>query len=183
MRLLASLKKGRICMYKWKIILAATVGMSAWGILRDAQVRNLTEELAKAKLENTILVQEISEKDALISSLEAGYSAELPIELQFQVAAQVYDIDWKLVYSIAAHETGWFKSRLFTQQNNPGGIKAGDGWASYDSSIQGIFEMTRLLKKSYIDKGYDTLEKMEPKYCPDGSSWAKKVSAIMSSLE
>ena len=166
-----------------KLLLSGVILLSAFSIGQNKQIKSLQNEnnmLDSAKME---LQTEIAEQAQEIEVLTAGYYADLPIEMQFKIAAQAYEVDWKLTYSIAAHETGWFTSRLYLQQNNPGGIKAGSGWAEYANSFQGILEMTRLIKKSYIDKGLDTPQKMESKYCPDGSSWAAKVTKIMSGLE
>ena len=133
---------------------------------------------------NNQLVVDIAEKDVLIEDLSSIDFTKFPIKDQFKLAAQVYETDWILIYSIAAHETGWFKSNLFLNNNNPGGIKAGSsGWAKYDNTFQGICEMTRLIKKSYIDQGLTTPEKMELKYCPDGSAWAKNVNKIISEVK
>ena len=162
------------------VIYGSCLGMVAATSTVAVAQSNRIYELKQEKAE---LIQVNLEQENLITELSNFNLAELPIEDQFKVAAQIYETDWTLIYAIAAHETGWFSSRLFKQQNNPGGIKAGSGWASYDNSFQGICEMTRLIKKSYIDKGLTTPEKMESKYCPDGSAWAKRVNSIMSELK
>ena len=115
------------------------------------------------------------------ASLQGNYK-DLPIVEQFKLAGQVYDTDYRMIYAIACHETGNFTSNLFLNKNNPGGIKGGDGWMSFPSRLEGIMEMTRMIKRNYINRGYDTLEKMEPIYCPDGSNWAEKVNSYMTSL-
>lgn len=166
-----------------KLLLAAIIGLSAVSIGQNKQIKSLQNENNMLETAKITLSEQISLQEKEINTLTAGYYAELPIDMQFKIAAQVYETDWKMIYAIAIHETGNFTSRLYREQNNPGGIKSGSGWANYDNSFQGILEMTRLIKKSYIDKGLDTLQKMESKYCPDGSSWAAKVSKIMSGLE
>lgn len=105
---------------------------------------------------------------------------ELSIEEMFKVAANVYDLDFNLVYAIARLETGHFTSNLWLNNNNPGGIKANNGWASYSSRFVGIMEMCRLLRYSYIDQGLTTPEAIGSKYCPDPSEgWAAKVNQLM----
>lgn len=100
----------------------------------------------------------------------------------FQIAAEVYQIDFNLIYAIAKHETGHFKSKLFIENNNPGGIKdfySESGWAKYDSEFEGIMEMARLLRNNYYDYGLNTLEKIGTKYCPNNPEWAKEVGSLI----
>lgn len=126
------------------------------------------------------------EKDVLIAQniqltmqVEELADQEFSLKEKFKIAAEVYSIDEKMLYAIAKLETGNFTSSLFKNNNNPGGIKSGSGWAKYDTEFQGIMEMARLLKKNYIDKGLNTPEKIGPKYCPNSDSWAKKVRSLM----
>lgn len=103
-------------------------------------------------------------------------------EEMFQIAAEVYQIDFNLIYAIAKHETGHFKSELFIENNNPGGIKdfySESGWAKYDSEFEGIMEMARLLRNNYYDYGLNTLEKIGTKYCPNNPEWAKEVGSLI----
>jgi hypothetical protein len=100
----------------------------------------------------------------------------------FQIAAEVYQIDFNLIYAIAKHETGHFKSKLFIENNNPGGIKdfySESDWAKYDSEFEGIMEMARLLRNNYYDYGLNTLEKIGTKYCPNNPEWAKEVGSLI----
>ena len=105
---------------------------------------------------------------------------ELTIEEMFKVAANVYDLDFNLVYAITRLETGNFTSGLWLNSNNPGGIKSGSGWASYRSQFVGIMEMCRILRYGYIDQGLTTPEAIGKKYCPNSSEgWADKVNQLM----
>ena len=105
---------------------------------------------------------------------------ELTIEEMFKVAANVYDLDFNLVYAIARLETGNFTSGLWLNSNNPGGIKSGSEWASYRSRFVGIMEMCRMLRYGYIDQGLTTPEAIGKKYCPNSSEgWAEKVNQLM----
>ena len=54
-------------------------------------------------------------------------------------------IDPTLVVAISSIETGYGKSNLFINYNNPGGIKARSGWKRFDTIEDGYRYMIRLL--------------------------------------
>lgn len=130
-----------------------------------------------------------AERDVLVSQNEqlTLQVAELSNQTfsrkeMFDVAAEVYRVDPIMLYAIARHETGNFKSRLFVENNNPGGIKDSDsasGWASYGSEFEGIMEMARLIRRGYYNYGLDTPEEIGAKYCPDGTDWAGAIRRLM----
>ena len=108
---------------------------------------------------------------------------DLTTEQMFRLAAKTYGVDYSMLYAIARLETGNFTSGLYLENNNPGGMRTSDGWLSYDSKLEGIMEMARLLKINYIDYGLTTPELIGPKYCPNSDTWATKVRALMSEVE
>ena len=54
-------------------------------------------------------------------------------------------IDPTLVVAISSIETGYGKSNLFVNYNNPGGIRARNGWQRFDTIKDGYRYMIRLL--------------------------------------
>ena len=54
-------------------------------------------------------------------------------------------IDPGIVVAMSSIETGYGKSKLFIYKNNPGGIKARNGWARYDTAKDGYKAMINLL--------------------------------------
>lgn len=84
----------------------------------------------------------------------------------FKVASDKYNIDYFLLKAISIHETGHFKSKAWLEYNNAGGIMGKNGLVRYETKEDGIMAMARLLKTQYIDKGYDTIEKIQKKYAP-----------------
>lgn len=84
--------------------------------------------------------------------------------------AKKYNVNPMLLAAIMKHETANGSSQMVTQQNNPGGITKGKGFASYATLDAGIEAMAKLLKMEYIDKGYTTIESIAKKYCPIGAS-------------
>lgn len=136
--------------------------------------------------ELTILQNEreslIEQNEQLTLQVEELSNQIFSREEMFDIAAEVYRVDPVMLYAIARHETGNFKSKLFIENNNPGGIKDFDsasGWASYGSEFEGIMEMARLIRRGYYNHGLDTPEEIGPVYCPDGTDWAGAIRRLM----
>lgn len=72
--------------------------------------------------------------------------------------------------AISKHETGNYTSYAFKELNNVGGMMCNSGLRSYDSLDDGIEAYLNNLKYNYFDIGLDTLEKIQPKYCPIGAA-------------
>ena len=139
----------------------------------------VNNELTALKNERDILIKQNEQLTLQVAELS---NQTFSREEMFEVAAEVYRVDPVLLYAIARHETGNFTSRLFVENNNPGGIKdfnSASGWASYDSEFEGIMEMARLIRRGYYDYGLDTPEEIGAKYCPDGTDWAGAIRRLM----
>ena len=139
----------------------------------------VNNELIALKNERDILIKQNEELTLQVEELS---NQTFSREEMFDVAAEVYRVDPVMLYAIARHETGNFKSRLFVENNNPGGIKDFDsasGWASYGSEFEGIMEMARLIRRGYYNYGLDTPEEIGAKYCPDGTDWAGAIRRLM----
>lgn len=76
-----------------------------------------------------------------------------------------------IALAISKHETGKWTSKLYKNNNNVGGIynSKEKKFHSYESKEKGVQAFVKLLKKGYFDKGYDTIEKIQKKYCPIGA--------------
>lgn len=139
----------------------------------------VNNELTALKNERDVLIKQNEQLTLQVAELS---NQTFSREEMFDVAAEVYRVDPIMLYAIARHETGNFKSRLFVENNNPGGIKDSDsasGWASYDSEFEGIMEMARLIRRGYYNYGLDTPEEIGAKYCPDGTDWAGAIRRLM----
>lgn len=71
--------------------------------------------------------------------------------------------------AISKWETGNYTSNAFKNKNNVGGMMCSSELISYNSLDDGISAFLNNLKKNYFDIGLDTLEKIQPKYCPVGA--------------
>lgn len=135
-------------------------------------------------LENTIQIETKKEEE---------YSCNLEHETacKIQKKAVEYNIDWKIAVAISRWETGNFTSNLYKNKNNVGGLYC-KGFLSYNSLDEGIDAFVKNLKRNYFDMGLNTLEKIQPKYCPIGAendptglnnNWLAGVTQIYNSLE
>lgn len=75
-----------------------------------------------------------------------------------------------MVVSISRHETGKWTSKAFLEKHNLGGIMCSTGLRQYSSLNEGIDAFVSLLKNRYFNQGLDTIEKIQPVYCPVGAS-------------
>ena len=71
--------------------------------------------------------------------------------------------------AISKWETGNYTSVAFRSKNNVGGMMCSSGLITYGSLEEGIIAFLSNLKYNYFDIGLDTLEKIQPKYCPIGA--------------
>lgn len=75
-----------------------------------------------------------------------------------------------IILSISKHETGRWTSNAFINKHNLGGIMCSTGIKSYNSLDEGIEAFVNLLKNRYFAQGLDTIEKIQPVYCPVGAA-------------
>ena len=104
----------------------------------------------------------MSRSDTTLNDIGAGlYTAE-----------QEYNVNGLYLLGIASLESGWGTSGLATKSNNIYGL-VGKKFNSVDDCSE---YMGKLLRENYIDKGYDTLAKIQTKYCPGGGSkWVSDI--------
>ena len=86
---------------------------------------------------------------------------------------QENDVNGLYLLGIASLESGWGTSDLATKSNNLYGL-IGRKFNSVDECTE---YMGSWLRSAYIDKGLDTLAKIQTKYCPNGGSkWINDVT-------
>lgn len=82
--------------------------------------------------------------------------------------------------AISRLETGHFTSKRCIKHNNFGGMRTKDGFMVFSTREEGAIEYVNMLKVYYFDEGLNTVESIQPKYCPDGGSeWTKLVKELM----
>ena len=87
-------------------------------------------------------------------------------------AENEYNINGLYLLGIASIESGWGTSGLATKSNNIYGLIG----MKFNSVDDCSMYMGKLLRNSYIDKGYNTLNKIQTKYCPNSTKWVGNVT-------
>ncbi|WP_182301285.1 glucosaminidase domain-containing protein [Cohnella cholangitidis] len=95
-----------------------------------------------------------------------------------------YGINALFTIAVMKLESGNGSSRLAKNKNNLFGLNASGGDAhkrafSFETKGDSVRKFGQLLSKSYVDKGYTTIEKIATKYCPANSKWSGLVKNIM----
>lgn len=87
-------------------------------------------------------------------------------------AEQQYNVNGLYLLGIASLESGWGTSNYAKSYNNLYGLVG----KKFDSLDECTLYMGKLIRENYIDKGYDTLAKIQSKYCPSGGSkWVSDI--------
>jgi hypothetical protein len=119
--------------------------------------------------------------------LERHNSPLAPHAEYFVQVADEYNFgeDWALVAAIAGVESTFGK---FTPKNSynawgwgiPTGAQSGIGFEDWE---HGIDTVSRGLREKYINRGYNTPEKMMRIYAPPSKTWAGNVRFFMDQIE
>lgn len=96
---------------------------------------------------------------------------------EFVLAADYWNIDYRLVAAISVVESGG-GINTFRKYNAWGWGK--NGFKSWED---GIWSVSEGISKGYYSKGLDTPKEISKYYCPPSSdSWARKVSSLMKEI-
>ncbi|MBB3113495.1 flagellum-specific peptidoglycan hydrolase FlgJ [Paenibacillus phyllosphaerae] len=94
-----------------------------------------------------------------------------------------YGINAYFTIAVMKLESGNGKSKLAKSKNNLFGLNAIDGKHhkafSFKTKGDSVRKFGQLISKSYLGKGYTTIEKIAKKYCPANPKWPSLVSRIM----
>lgn len=154
------------------IIIYSLIGLSIYNyfnpkIIIKEKIK-VKEEIIKIELEKNnhpeVEKTEIKENDKIskLSEIEKMiYNKAIENELTENQAF--------IILAISKHETGRWSSKAFLNKNNLGGIMCKYGLKSYNSLDEGVEAFVQLLKNRYFLQGLDTIEKIQPVYCPVGA--------------
>ena len=141
--------------------------------------------------QNGVITESILSSDGrskIVENLFKKYNSPLsPYSDIFIEVADKYNLDWRLLPSIAMQESSGAK-RVIQKSYNPFGFGIyGSKVIRFDSWEEGIEIVGRSLKEEYINKGLKTPEQIMVKYTPPsllkGGAWAKGVYSFMFELQ
>ena len=119
--------------------------------------------------EKSLKTQKNAELESLEKIEELASKCELDeVSCKIKAVADSYEIDWRLAVAISMHETGKYTSVAFKEKNNVGGNFKSGSLMVFEDLDKGIDFFVSNLKNNYIDIGLDTIELIQPKYCPIG---------------
>ncbi len=164
---------GRLLVFSLFLFLLAPLNISHPAVAGDAPA------VPTQKME--IEAKQLDQRAVILHDYLAKYDSPLQDHAQdFVDAADTYNVDWKLVPSIAGVESTFGK-------NIPGGYN-GWGWGVYgDQAIyftswrSGIFTVTQGLRENYLNKGLTDPYQINYAYAAS-PAWGGHVSYFMNDL-
>ena len=144
-------------------ILVFNLGYNIYELLpKEKELEIKIEKIITESIPVEHIISEEKEEMCMFDSISCQISSKAK-EMGFSEEQILISI------AISKHETGRYTSYAFTELNNVGGMMCNSGLISYDSLESGIDAFLTNLKNNYFDIGLDTLEKIQPKYCPIGA--------------
>lgn len=127
------------------------------------KIVQVEKEVVRTEVKEEVNVKEEGVKACNLSDVECKiYNKAIEQGLSVE---QAY-----IILSISKHETGKWTSNAFNNKHNLGGIMCKTGLRQYNTLEEGIEAFINLLKNRYFNQGLDTIEKIQPVYCPVGAS-------------
>lgn len=152
----------------------ALIGISIYSILNPRQVVIYKDKIVEVdeELGQTIIETQAKEQSEpqYLEYIEPINKCELS-EIECKIYNKAIEIGLTkeqayILLAISKHETGRWTSNAFINKNNLGGIMGRDGLKVYNTLDEGIEAFVSLLKRRYFEQGLDTIEKIQPVYCP-----------------
>ena len=133
-------------------------------------------------------IERLDARAKIIENFFKSYSAPLAsFSLKFVEVADKYNLDWRLLPSIAMQESNGGK-KVIGDSKNPFGYGIwGDTVLKFNSYEEAIERVGRGLREDYLNKGLNKPEQIMAKYTPPsialGGPWARGVSIFMAELQ
>jgi len=151
-------------------------------LILSIQPLNVVSADNENKVVDGVEAKKLDRKAEILAQYLAKYNSPLQYHAQdFIDAANTYNLDWKLVASIAGVESTFGKQI-------PGGYN-GWGWGVYgnqaiffNSWTEAIFTISKGLRENYINKGYTEPYSMNRIYAAS-PAWGSHVTYFMQDLE
>lgn len=133
----------------------------------SAKIATRESEIASAQISTYMTKKTVIKR--LLTKYNSPFAANSDA---FVDACFKYNMDCYLLVSISGVESYFGK---FTYPNSYNPFGWGGGLIMFDDWNQGIDSVSKGLKNNYINKGYNTISKINPIYCPPSTTWTGKV--------
>lgn len=154
-------------------------------LLSAGEVNAYSEASASsAKLSSTIKVKPVDDRAMILREFLASYNSPMVNEAEnFVKYADKYDLDWRLVASIAGLESGFGKHIPYESYNGWGWGVYGDNVIRFNSWEHGIETISKGLRENYLkDKPESDPYFIGPTYA-SSPTWAVRVEFFMNRME
>ncbi len=135
------------------------------------------------KPSSTVKVESGLTKDNIAEIFEGTALEGHDLEQAILDVEETYGINAYFTIAVMKLESGNGKSKLAKEKNNLFGLNAvGNSTKkaySFETKADSVHKFGQLISKSYVGKGYTTIEKVARKYCPANPKWASLVKRIM----
>lgn len=150
-------------------LLVINVGMSIYDVFNIPQPK----KIRKQDTETVAIVMPVHEEETKKEIVEKEDICNFD-EISCMIYGKANELGMSkketiISIAIAKWETGNYTSSAFLNKHNVGGMMSSKGLIQYSSLDEGITKFLNNLKNNYFGIGLDTIEKIQPKYCPVGA--------------
>lgn len=133
------------------------------------------------KISEELEQKEKQEKVQRLQKFLKRYNSPMTNNAQdFIDASEQYNLDWKLVPSIAGVESTFGKFLIPSSYNAYGW---GGGTIHFESWRDGIYTVSKGLSEKYAARGLITPYQIQPVYAPPSQTWGGKVTFFMGQID
>lgn len=135
----------------------------------------------QVKISEELKQKEKQEKVLRLQKFLKSHNSPMTDNAQdFIEAAEQYNLDWKLVPSIAGVESTFGK---FLIPNSYNAYGWGGGTIHFESWRDGIYTVSKGLSEKYAARGLITPYQIQPVYAPPSHTWGGKVTFFMAKID
>lgn len=91
----------------------------------------------------------------------------------------IYNVNALFCLAVASLESGHGTSSAAVNKNNLFGLTKSSGLMTFNSHYDGVMYWGKLIRNSYINKGYASIGTIQKKYCPPSNTWSGNVNTLM----
>lgn len=156
----------------WKKFPKWVVRIIVWTMIFNIVILNDKAPEIIEKIRTEVKIKEVyAIKEVLVQPEECSYGLYECAVYNEAIKQGLNEEQAKISIAISQWETGHYKSELFWNNNNIGGLynSYAKKFYTYNTIEEGIEAYIKNLKNGYFEKGLNTIEEIQKKYCPVGA--------------